>query len=103
MAGPLERAQLLRMAARAGIPDAARYLRGHSGLLLRLGMPGGYSPDRLLGQAGPALVSPEAGVAGLHLFTFNQVRRTEQWRAGLAAAQPRPGSAPQFGQDARAH
>ena len=26
------------------------------------------------------ITAPDAGVAGLHLFTFNQLQPTEQWR-----------------------
>jgi methylenetetrahydrofolate reductase (NADPH) len=94
VAGPVDRALLLRMAARAGVADSARFLAGHGEWLLRLGAPAGYRPDRLLAGAGAALVAPESAVAGLHVFTFNQVKRVEQWRTGLldrispAAAHP---------------
>ena len=50
---------------------------------LRFGTPGGYRPERLLARLGPAVTAPAAGVAGLHLFTFNQVQQTEQWRLEL--------------------
>jgi methylenetetrahydrofolate reductase (NADPH) len=83
LAAPVERARLLRMAARAGVADSARFLAGHAEWLARLGAPGGYSPDRMLERAGTALRSPASAVAGLHLFTFNQVRQTEQWRLEL--------------------
>jgi methylenetetrahydrofolate reductase (NADPH) len=43
-------------------------------------VPGGYSPDRLLDRAAPVITAPSAGVAGLHLFTFNQLRQAELWR-----------------------
>ena len=42
--------------------------------------PGGYSPDRLLDRAAAALTGPGSGVAGLHLFTLNQLQQAEQWR-----------------------
>jgi hypothetical protein len=48
-------------------------------------VPGGYSPDRLLERAAGTLAAPASGVAGLHLFTFNQIRQTEQWRRTLLA------------------
>ncbi|HUZ39503.1 MAG TPA: methylenetetrahydrofolate reductase [Streptosporangiaceae bacterium] len=85
LAGPVERARLLRMAAKAGAAESARFLAGHTEWFLRLGTPGGYSPERLLGRLGPALSSPAANVEGLHLFTFNQVQQTEQWRRALLA------------------
>jgi methylenetetrahydrofolate reductase (NADPH) len=83
LAGPVERARLLKMAAKAGAAESARFLAGHTEWFLRLGTPGGYSPDRLLERTGAALASPASAVEGLHLFTFNQVRQTEEWRRAL--------------------
>ena len=83
LAGPVDRARLLRMAARAGVAESTRFLAGHTDWFLRLGLPGGYSPERLLDRTGAALTAPGANVAGLHLFTFNQVRQTEEWRSAL--------------------
>jgi methylenetetrahydrofolate reductase (NADPH) len=80
LAGPVERGRLLTMAARAGVGESARFLAGHASWLIRFGLPGGYSPAKFLGDSAPALADPASGVAGLHLFTFNQVRQTEQWR-----------------------
>ena len=80
LAGPAERARLLRMAAVAGASESARFVTRHPGWLLRLGVPGGYSPDRLLDRAAAAITAPQAGVAGLHLFTFNQLQPAERWR-----------------------
>jgi methylenetetrahydrofolate reductase (NADPH) len=83
IAGPVDRARLLRMAAKAGVAESARFLTGHTDWLLRLGTPGGYNPVRLLERTGAALADPASAVAGLHVFTFNQVRQTEQWRRDL--------------------
>jgi methylenetetrahydrofolate reductase (NADPH) len=83
IAGPVDRTRLVRMAAKAGVAESARFLAGHSGWFLRLGAPGGYSPDRLLERAGATLAAPASAVEGLHVFTFNQVRQTEQWRRAL--------------------
>jgi methylenetetrahydrofolate reductase (NADPH) len=83
IAGPVDRARLLRMAAKAGVSESARFLAGHTEWLLRLGTPGGYNPVRLLERTGAALANPASAVEGLHVFTFNQVRQTEQWRLAL--------------------
>ena len=85
LAGPVDRARLLRMAARAGVADSARFLAGHAEWFLRAGVPGGYNPDRFLDRVGTALAAPESAVAGLHIFTFNQIRQAEQWRSALLA------------------
>jgi methylenetetrahydrofolate reductase (NADPH) len=83
LAGPIERARLLRMAAKAGVAESSRFLAGHGEWFLRLGTPGAYSPDRLLSRVSSALTAEDAAVDGLHIFTFNQVRQTEQWRQEL--------------------
>ncbi|MEP7025466.1 MAG: methylenetetrahydrofolate reductase [Actinomycetota bacterium] len=83
LAGPVERARLVRMAAKAGVAESARFLAGHTDWALRLGTPGGYRPERLLDRAGAALTAPASLVEGLHVFTFNQVQQTEEWRQAL--------------------
>jgi methylenetetrahydrofolate reductase (NADPH) len=80
LAGPAERSRLLRMAAVAGASESARFITRHPGWILRFWMPGGYSPDRFLDRAADVLAAPGSGVAGLHLFTFNQLQQAEQWR-----------------------
>jgi methylenetetrahydrofolate reductase (NADPH) len=42
-----------------------------------------YSPTDLLADLSPLLADPGAGVGGVHLYTFNQVPATEQWRQKL--------------------
>jgi len=80
LAGPAERTRLLRMAAVAGASESARFIGRHPGWILRFWVPGGYSPDRLLERAAGVLTEPSSGVIGLHLFTFNQLQQSEQWR-----------------------
>lgn len=80
LAGPAERTRLLRMAAVAGASESARFIGRHPGWILRFWVPGGYSPDRLLERAASVLTAPGSCVAGLHLFTFNQLQQAEQWR-----------------------
>jgi methylenetetrahydrofolate reductase (NADPH) len=80
LAGPAERSRLLRMAAVAGASESARFIARHPGWILRFWVPGGYSPDRMLERAAAVLAAPGSGVAGLHLFTFNQLQQAEQWR-----------------------
>jgi methylenetetrahydrofolate reductase (NADPH) len=80
LAGPAEPTRLLKMAAVAGASESARFVTRHPRWILRFWVPGGYSPDRLLDRVASVITAPEAGVAGLHLFTFNQLRQAEQWR-----------------------
>ena len=83
MAGPVERTRLLATAARIGVGESARFLAGHGSMLVRLGLPGGYSPARFLTSSAGKLCDPASEVAGLHIFTFNQIRQTELWRRDL--------------------
>jgi methylenetetrahydrofolate reductase (NADPH) len=83
LAGPVERTKLMQMATKVGVADSARYLAGHSSTILRLATPGAYQPERLLSRIGSTLIAPESAVAGLHIFTFSQVRLAQQWRQGL--------------------
>ncbi|MFJ9388994.1 methylenetetrahydrofolate reductase [Nocardioides sp. NPDC101246] len=81
--GPVERAKLLTMATKIGVGESTRFLAKNTGMFARIAAPGGFSPERFLTRAAPDLDGPEAAVAGLHLFTFNQVAETEAWRRDL--------------------
>ncbi|MER5177595.1 5,10-methylenetetrahydrofolate reductase [Streptomyces sp. NPDC002896] len=83
VAGPVQRAKLLSMAAKIGVGESTRFLTKHASWFLRFAAPGGYSPERLLDRSAAALTAPSAGVAGLHLFTFNQIAETERWRRSM--------------------
>lgn len=78
--GPVERLKLLRMATKIGVGESAKFLAKNGGLFARIAAPGGYDPLRFLGKAAETLGLPASNVAGLHLFTFNQVAETEAWR-----------------------
>ncbi|MDC0770530.1 5,10-methylenetetrahydrofolate reductase [Streptomyces sp. HD] len=83
VAGPVQRAKLLAMATKIGVGESTRFLTKHASWFVRFAAPGGYAPERLLIRAQDALTAPSAGVAGLHLFTFNQIAETERWRRAL--------------------
>ncbi len=80
LAGPVERAKLLAVATKIGVGESARFLTQHPSWFARFALPGGYSPETLLRRTVRALRTPDAGIAGLHVFTFNQVDQTEKWR-----------------------
>jgi methylenetetrahydrofolate reductase (NADPH) len=86
LAGPVEQAKLLRMATKIGVGESVRVLSKHRSWLFRMGTPGGYDPSRLLQRAGSTLSDPANKIAGVHLFTFNQLRETEAWRQSLLLA-----------------
>jgi methylenetetrahydrofolate reductase (NADH) len=80
LAGVADSAKLLRVSTKIGVVDSARFLKGHSNWFLRTLQPGGYSPERFITGLLPDLAAPERKVAGLHVFTFNEIEPTEQWR-----------------------
>ena len=71
--GVVDRTRLLRVSAKIGLGESARFLRAHHGKLRRLAA-GAFTPDELIAQLAAA------DVAGLHVFTFNELERTERWR-----------------------
>jgi methylenetetrahydrofolate reductase (NADPH) len=72
--------RLLRMAVKIGVGDSVRFLRGRKSGLMRMVLPGGYSLDRILAGLAPEMANPARRVAGLHVFTFNEIAATERWR-----------------------
>ncbi|MFI6675392.1 methylenetetrahydrofolate reductase [Kribbella sp. NPDC050469] len=83
--GPVERAKLVRIATKIGVGESARFLAKHGGVFARVAVPGGYDPIRFLDRAAATLGRADLQVAGLHLFTFNQVAETEAWRVAQLA------------------
>jgi methylenetetrahydrofolate reductase (NADPH) len=85
MAGVADPARLLRVSTKIGVADAARFLRGHPSWVARMFRPGGYEPGKFLGAVWPEIARPELQVAGLHVFTFNEIEPTERWRREMLA------------------
>ena len=85
LAGVADPAKLLRISTRIGVIDSARFLRGHSNWFLRMVQPGGYDPGRFTSGLMPDLAAPDRKVVGLHVFTFNEIEPTEQWRQDTLA------------------
>jgi methylenetetrahydrofolate reductase (NADPH) len=83
--GAVDLARLLRVSARIGVTDAAHFVSRHTGLLWRFLRPRGYEPSGLLEALAPTVADAAAGVAGLHVYTFNQLERTERWRVDYLA------------------
>jgi methylenetetrahydrofolate reductase (NADPH) len=77
--GIVHNAKLLRISMKIGLGESARFLRAHRAWLRRL-ITHTFSPDPLLRELQPLLDDPAANVAGLHVFTFNELERTERWR-----------------------
>lgn len=83
MPGVVSRQKLLRISAGIGLGDSARFLRKHRNRILRMFLPGGYRSDRLIRGLEPAFADPESGIGGLHIYTFNELEKTEAWRRAM--------------------
>ena len=83
--GAVQRRKLLRFSLRIGVGDSARLLAKHAGLAARLVQSADYRPDHLLAGLARWVGVPDYQVQVLHLYTFNEVERTEQWRRQLLA------------------
>ncbi|MGB3187444.1 MAG: methylenetetrahydrofolate reductase [Ornithinimicrobium sp.] len=78
--GPIDRAKLLTMATKIGVGDSTRFLSKHKGTMARLAAPGGFTGERFLQSCAGTVSGAVARVDGIHLYTFNQVEATENWR-----------------------
>jgi methylenetetrahydrofolate reductase (NADPH) len=80
--GIVHNAKLLRVSMKIGLGESARFLRAHRAWLKPL-MTRTFSPDPLMRELGPLFNDPAANIAGLHVFTFNELEPTEKWRQRL--------------------
>lgn len=78
--GPSDPVKLLALTRRIGLGESARFLRRHGSWIKRLTFPRGYDPSALLTGLVPHLSPPANRIAGIHLFTFNELAQTERWR-----------------------
>jgi methylenetetrahydrofolate reductase (NADPH) len=83
--GVVSRQKLVRISAGLGLGQSARFLATQQSMFWRFFLPGGYRPDRLLDRLAPALDGPGGTLRGLHVFTFNELEKTEAWRRARIA------------------
>ncbi len=82
--GVMKYQRLLQISRKVGVGDSVRFLRKTSGVFgfvkQLVGSRGKYTPDELVDGLAPYVDDPEYGIRGLHIYTFNQVPDTEDWR-----------------------
>ena len=83
ISGVVDRTKLLTMGARLGVGPSLRYLRKNRAAITKLMTSPSYDPDHLLAALSP--YAAELEIAGLHVFTFNQVAATATWQASHRA------------------
>lgn len=86
MPGPVNRQKLMRISAAIGLGRSARFLQKQQGLLWRFLVPGGYRPTRLAKRLGSAVTRTGNNIQGIHIFTFNELAKTEAWRRELLSS-----------------
>jgi methylenetetrahydrofolate reductase (NADPH) len=79
MPGCVDYAKLVRITMKIGMGESTRFLRHNRNLLGRV-LTRQFKPSGLLRDLTPVVTDPASKVAGFHLYTFNEVGRTERWR-----------------------
>lgn len=78
--GVAELTKLISISLRIGVGASAKFLTKNRSLAGQLVRPGGYGPDHLIVDLADELVDPVANIHGFHIYTFNRVDATEEWR-----------------------
>jgi methylenetetrahydrofolate reductase (NADPH) len=81
--GTVRNRRLFRISRRIGLGESARFLRAHGGWIRRLVLPRVYKPTSLIQELAPTVADPASRIAGFHIYTFNELERTERWRRRL--------------------
>ncbi len=83
--GVANRSKLIALSLRIGVGQSVKQLKKQKGLIRKLISARPYQPDELLAGLKPCLDDPEINIPGFHLFSFNDVERTENWRVQTCA------------------
>jgi methylenetetrahydrofolate reductase (NADPH) len=81
--GTVSNRRLLQVSRKIGLGESARFLRAHGDWVRRLALPRVYTPTSLVRELAPVISDPLARIAGFHIYTFNELERTEEWRRQL--------------------
>jgi len=78
--GVADMSKLISLSLRIGVGQSVKVLKKQKGLLRKMIGAKPYQPDDLLAGIEPHLSDPEINIPGFHLFSFNDIERTERWR-----------------------
>ena len=78
--GVAEITKLIALSLRIGVGQSVRVLKKQKGLVKKIISARPYQPDDLLAGLYPHLDDPVLDIPGFHLFSFNNIERTERWR-----------------------
>ena len=80
MPGAVTRQKLLRISLASGVGDSVNFLKKQQDMFWRFFIPGGYSPNKLVNGLKPFIGQTDNNIADFHIFTFNELEKTEAWR-----------------------
>ena len=87
--GVMKYQRLIGISRKVGVGDSVRFLQKTTGIIdfvkQFVGSRGKYEPVDLVEGLAPHAIDPELAIQGLHIYTFNQVPDTEDWRRDLLA------------------
>ena len=72
--------KLIALSLRIGVGQSVKVLKKQKGLVRKMITARPYQPDDLLAGLQPHLDDALLDIPGFHLFSFNDVERTERWR-----------------------
>jgi methylenetetrahydrofolate reductase (NADPH) len=78
--GVSDRSTLVMTSLRIGVGDSLRLLKNRGNIAIHLLKSKTYRPDELLVNLAPYVADPFYNIAGHHIYCFNQVEHTEEWR-----------------------
>jgi methylenetetrahydrofolate reductase (NADPH) len=76
--GPIDRRKLLEISTKVGVGQSLKFLRKQNGLLSLFRRPG-HEAEGLRDALAPLVGDPQLRLAGLHLYTFNELVSTWEW------------------------
>jgi methylenetetrahydrofolate reductase (NADPH) len=80
MPGAVSRQKLVRISGGIGLGESAKFLKKQQSMFWRFFLPGGYSPDKLINGLRAKIGTTGSNITGFHIFTFNELEKTEVWR-----------------------
>jgi methylenetetrahydrofolate reductase (NADPH) len=83
IAAPMNTLKLTELSLKIGVGTSVRFLTKQHGLVGSLLRGNSYRPEDLLTAMGGALTDPALAIAGIHVFSFNQIPSTLEWRQRL--------------------
>lgn len=82
--GSVQRRKLARISLQVGVGGSLRFLTKHGSLIRGLARSRSYEPTEFLRGLAPYVADADSGIAGFHVFTFNEIAQTMRWRTAFA-------------------